>query len=84
MTFQSGSTAVPKARRDPVDGQKDAFAHAGIGVAGAAATDQLDLDVVERLDIGHAQADEAVQLGIGHGTVWCIRYRRSQPTQWSW
>ena len=66
------SAAVAQAGGDAVQGQQDALADARVGVAGAPAADQLDLYVIERLDIGHAQADQPVQLGLAdriHGAI---------------
>jgi phosphatidylserine/phosphatidylglycerophosphate/cardiolipin synthase-like enzyme len=55
------SAAVAQSRGDAVDGQVDAALHALVGLAGAVAAQQLDLDVVQRIEVGEAVADRALQ-----------------------
>src|ERR1700741_3186869 len=50
--FSAALPRVAQARGHPVDGQVDAVADGFAVVAGAQATDQLDLQVVERVDVG--------------------------------
>ena len=48
------SAAVAQACGDAVDGEVDAFGDARIGLTGAATADEIDLQLVERIDIGQA------------------------------
>src|SRR5690348_4357151 len=63
-TARSRSAAVAQSRGEAVDGEMDRAPGAGIGVAGAIAAQELDLQVIERVEIGKAVADAARERGI--------------------
>ena len=56
---------VPEPGGDAVDRHVDAALDAGVLAALAVAVQQLDLDVVERVEIGEAVADRALEERIG-------------------
>ena len=56
-TFLRGLAAVPQAGGDAIYGQVDAGNDILIRIAGAISLQQLDLQVIERVDIGKAVAD---------------------------
>src|SRR5262249_36558397 len=49
--------AIAQARGDAIDGQVDSLNHALVGIAGAVALEQLDLQVVDGIEIGETVAD---------------------------
>src|SRR5712692_2626060 len=53
--------AVSQAGRNAVDGEVDRAQQARVAAAGAVAAQQLDLQVVERVEVGKAVADRARQ-----------------------
>ena len=55
------STRIAQPRRDPVDRQMNPAVHARVGVARAVPLDQLDLQVVQRIEVGEAVLDRARQ-----------------------
>src|SRR5262249_30114493 len=58
-TDRCGLPAVAQAGRDAVDAEVDAFHRSRVAFAGAVALDQLDLNVMQRVDVGEAVADRA-------------------------
>jgi hypothetical protein len=54
-------TAVAQPGSDAVDRQVDAAGHPLVGFAGAVALEQLDLQVVERVHVGRAQLQRALE-----------------------
>ena len=58
-------TGIPQARSNPVDGNMDTAPHALVALAGAVAAYQFDLEVVQRVDVGEAVVDGALQAGVG-------------------
>src|SRR5580698_1767285 len=57
-------TAVAQCGRDGVDRQLQTFTHARVVLARPMALEQLDLQPVERLDIGQTQAHRRVKRGM--------------------
>ena len=57
-------SAVPQPRRDAVDRHADPRGDDLVGVAGPAAAEQVDLQQVQGVDIGQAQADGFGQPGV--------------------
>lgn len=57
--------AIPERRRDGVNGQLNTLANPFISFARAVAFHQLDLQQVERFDIGQPQPDGIVERGVG-------------------
>ena len=49
--------AVAQTGGDAVDGQVDAGDHAAVGIARAVALEQLDLNVIQRINVRKAVAD---------------------------
>ena len=60
MAFNS-SARVAKGGRDRVDRQMDAFVDPYILLPGAIAFQKLDLQEIQRFDVGEAQADRSIQ-----------------------
>src|SRR5688572_27082434 len=58
------STGVAQPRGEAVDGKVDAALHALLRVARAVAPQQLELQVVQRVEVGKAVADRARERGI--------------------
>jgi hypothetical protein len=56
--------AVAQAGGNAVDGQMDAGDHATVGVARAVALEELDLDVIERIDVRKTVTDRIRQQGV--------------------
>ena len=55
------STRIPQPCRNAVDTDVDTALHALVGQASAVAADQLDLQVVQRVDVGESVSDRAVE-----------------------
>src|SRR5947207_2046066 len=53
---RDSSTRVAEARGESIDRQMDAGLHAVVGVAGAVAAQELELQVVQRIEIGQPVA----------------------------
>src|SRR5437016_5380782 len=75
ILIRAGLPRIAQRRRDRVDRELDPLGDPGIALPGAVALEQFDLEQVQRLDIGQAQADRFVerrialeQIGLaGHG-----------------
>src|SRR5260370_24976971 len=59
MAPPAPSTRIAQPRRDPVDRQVNAAPHARVRTARAMALDELDLQVIERVEIREAVLDRA-------------------------
>src|SRR5438093_3055515 len=73
------SSAVPQAGRDAVDRQMDRASRADVGVAGAIAAEQLDLQVFQRVEIGKAVADAALERWVVLEQRRLLRDRQAMP-----
>src|SRR3954471_246615 len=59
------SPGVAQACRQPVDGEVDPALHALLGPAGAVTLQELELQVVQRVEVGEAIADRAREARVG-------------------